>query len=144
MMFDKTNNEIYYLYFDPCVYYENSDVKVRLLLLPSQYECVFNLIRRKNSKDVILNSLFDLIKFKYSVETINVIYQKIVTNLYKTLYDKSLQKFNYSIENLSKNSNEIVNPRQYFLIKRKSIVKQTDIYYQLFKQLESSMVFIIF
>lgn len=104
---------------------------------------MFNLIRRKNSKEVILNSLYDLIKSKYSVKTINIIYQKIVTNLYKTLYDKSLQEFNNSIENLSKNSSEIVNPRQYFLIKRKSIVKQTDIYYHLFKQLDSSIVIYI-
>jgi len=69
-----------------------------------------------------------------------MIYQNIVTNLYKTLYDKSLQEFNNFLDNQNKSSHEIIHPRQYFLIKRKSIVKQSDVYYHLFKELESCIV----
>ena len=120
---------------------------------------MFNLIRRKNSKETILNGLFELIKSNYSIKILKIIFNKIVRRLYKTIYDqKNLSNDSNQLlsgdillmankNNSSQpNSCDLINPKVSFIIikiylaRKLVVIKQADIYYYLFRNLESNPV----
>jgi hypothetical protein len=133
---DKDTNCFYNVYFEPLIYYENVSIK---------YEAVFTLIRRKNSKDVIIHALYEMIKASYSIKILKIIFNKIVKQLHKNLYNKSIiGNFGNLTSNETeekKNSFELLNPKHFVLLRKKTIVKQPDIYYNLFKPFEYKQVF---
>ena len=86
---------------------------------------MFNLIRRKNSKDVIIYALFEMIKSKYSIKILKLIFNKIVKQLHKNFYNnkKMLRGTSVMINDGSgtnesdsnkKNSYELTNPQVKF------------------------------
>lgn len=103
------HNQFYVVYFDPLIYYENIQIK---------YEAIFNSLRRKNSKEVILKALYDMIKSGYSVKILKIIFNKIVKHLHKNLYNKKTVLSRYSSGMIGdndqidkKNSYELINPK---------------------------------
>lgn len=113
------------MYFDPNVFYEYS---------PIEYQAIFHLIRRKDSKNAVINGIFDLIKKKNSVKIIKLIFSRLVSD-YKLLLKPELMLSN-TLSILS--TQQITNPiemKNYGLIlnRKKMILKQTDIAESLFK-----------
>jgi hypothetical protein len=89
---------------------------------------VFNLIRRKNSKDVIIYALFEMIKSNYSIKILKLIFNKIVKQLHKNFYNNKKLFRGSSVmitdglgtnENDSnkRNSYELTNPQVKYNIK---------------------------
>jgi hypothetical protein len=84
---------------------------------------VFNLIRRKNSKDVIIHALFEMIRSNYSIKILKIIFNKIVKHLQKNLYNKkalargsSMIVGNDAVHEDKKNSYDLTNPQVNLLI----------------------------
>jgi hypothetical protein len=86
---------------------------------------VFNLIRRKNSKDVIIYALFEMIKSKYSIKILKLIFNKIVKQLHKNFYNNKKMLRGTSVmitdgsvtndtDSNKKNSYELTNPHVKF------------------------------
>ena len=129
---------LYNVYFDPEIYYENSTNK---------YEALINLTRRKHNKDIIIKGLYELIKSKQKIVFIKEIFKNIVSEIIKNrlksennleiskeLKDKSEQL----IDKLEQyNKPEILPiPFQYTVIKKKDLINQLDIYFELFNSFE--------
>ena len=135
------NDILYYIYFDPMIYYDNAS---------SKYEALLNLTRRKNSKEVIMHGLYELVKSNKNVRLIKEIFASIAN---QTVENKLMNNINISGVTLTKEkqirslslinhleefleSNELPIPFQDIFIKKKSLVVQSDIYYKLFKQIQ--------
>ena len=86
--FDEDNNNIsddkspilyfllYNIYFDTLIYYEYAD---------SKYEALVNLTRRKYSKEVIINGLYEMFKSNKDSKLIRQIFKCIVKQIVKNL-----------------------------------------------------------
>ncbi len=81
---------------------------------------MFNLIRRKNSKDVIIYSLYEMIKSNFSIKILKLIFNKIAKQLGKNFYNRKTFRATSSITNdilaadndaLKKNSYDLTNPQ---------------------------------
>ena len=81
---------------------------------------MFNLIRRKNSKDVIIYSLYEMIKSNYSIKILKLVFNKIAKQLGKNFYNKKNFRGSTTITNDllvtenetgKKNSYELTNPQ---------------------------------
>lgn len=138
VIYEHSTSQHYITYFDPMIYYENTGVK---------YEAVFNLIRRKHSKDVIIHAMHEMIKSNYSVKIIKVIFNKIVKQLHKNLFNNKNMLGNRIIQTQNthdfeerRNSYDLSNNKHYMLLRKKTIVKQPDMYYHLFKPFEHKNV----
>jgi hypothetical protein len=139
VIYEQSTSQHYIAYFDPMIYYENTQVK---------YEAVFNLIRRKHSKEVIIHAMYEMIKSNYSVKIIKVIFNKIVKQLHKNLFNNknmigatiSRVLQNSQEHEEKRNSYDLSNPRHYMLLRKKTIIRQPDMYYHLFKPFEHKNV----
>ena len=116
-MLDLTKDKFYIIYFDPVIFYDQSQI---------DYQAILHLIRRSNSKKAIINGLFDLIKNKNCIKVIKLIFSKLITD-YKSLIKKDISNSTIKDETL-----EIKN-KFYLQEKRNSIIKQSDISEELFK-----------
>jgi hypothetical protein len=125
---ESEGGSVYLVYFDPQIYYETSSTK---------YEAVFNLIRRQNAREVIIQALFKMIESNFSFKVMKVIFNKIVKTLQKNSYkpgDEVLMlTAGESDDNVRKQSYALSAPEKFILLKKKSNLKQSDIYYGLFK-----------
>lgn len=105
--------------FEPLVFYENTNLKVSNFYL-KKFEAIFSLLRRKHSKEVILNALYDLIKSNYSIKIIKMIFEKI-SHLIKKVFLPSKNRIlnrNHSIAygekfEDNKNSFDLIKPIVY-------------------------------
>ena len=85
-----------------------------------------------------------MIKSNYSIKILKIIFNKIVKQLHKNLYanknlaGKNLNKIlaNATEGDEKRNSYDLTNPKHYILLRKKTIVKQPDLYYNLFKPFE--------
>ena len=89
-----------------------------------KYKAIYNLLRRKNSKETILRALYDLIKSKYSIKILISLFNIIIKRLYKSNNKKRKSVQNHEINSLidssnNKNNNsdlfsfELLNPKVY-------------------------------
>ena len=90
-----TNGDILYfllynIYFDTLLYYEYAD---------SKYIALINLTRRKHSKEVIINGLYEMIKSNKDIELIRQIFKCIVKQIVKNhLKNNNAVKLNPNTE----------------------------------------------
>jgi hypothetical protein len=135
----KNNNFILYnVYFDPDIYYENC---------VNKYEALINLTRRKHNKKTIIKGLYELIKSKQKIVFIKEIFKNIVSEIIKNRL-KSENNIEISKE-LKDKSEQLIDqleyytkpeilpiPFQYTVIKKKDLINQLDIFFELFKSFE--------
>ena len=62
---------LYNIYFDTFIYYDYAD---------SKYEALINLTRRRHSKEVIINGLYEMIKSNKDIKLIRQIFKSIQIN----------------------------------------------------------------
>ena len=135
---------LYNIYFDTLIYYEYAD---------SKFEALINLTRRKHSKEVIINGLYEMIKSNRDIKLIRQIFKCIVKQIVK-----NHMKHNNSIRLTAHNEkkgellmnqletfrepSELPIPFQYTIFKRKDLINQMDIYTKLFNIIENNSKFV--
>ena len=131
---------LYNIYFDTEIYYEYAD---------SKYEALINLTRRKHSKEVIINGLYEMIKSNRDIKLIRQIFKCIVKQIVKNhlkhsnsikLNEKTEKKGELLMSQLEtfREPSELPIPFQYTIFKKKDLINQMDIYTKLFNTIENN------
>ena len=131
---------LYNIYFDPSIYYDYSD---------SKYDALVNLTRRKHSKEVIINGLYEMIKSNKDIKLIRQIFKSIVKQIIKNnLKNNRAIKINKYTEEKSellmsqietfREPSELPIPFQYTIFKKRDLINQMDIYTKLFNIIENN------
>jgi hypothetical protein len=144
-----TNSDILYfflynIYFDTLLYYEYAD---------SKYDALINLTRRKHSKEVIINGLYEMIKSNKDIKLIKQIFKCIVKQIVKNhLKNSNSIKLNPNTEKKGellmsqlesfREPSELPIPFQYTLFKKKDLINQMDIYTKLFNIIENNSKYV--
>ncbi len=87
-----------------------------------------------------------MIKSNYSIKIIKITFNKIIKQLNKDLYKGSNSRNSLieSIEEERKNSYDLLSPKNFIMKRKKTIIKQPDLYYNIFKNIENKNVSIFF
>ena len=131
---------LYNIYFDTLIYYEYAD---------SKFEALINLTRRKHSKEVIINGLYEMIKSNRDIKLIRQIFKCIVKQIVKNhlkhsnsikLNEKTEKKGELLMSQLEtfREPSELPIPFQYTIFKKKDLINQMDIYTKLFNTIENN------
>ena len=131
---------LYNIYFDPLIYYTYSD---------SKFDALVNLTRRKHSKEVIINGLYEMIKSKKDIKLIRQIFKSIVKQIIKNhLKNNRAIRLNKFTEQKSemlmsqletfREPSELPIPFQYTIFKKRDLINQMDIYNKLFNTIENN------
>ena len=131
---------LYNIYFDPLIYYTYSD---------SKFDALINLTRRKHSKEVIINGLYEMIKSKKDIKLIRQIFKSIVKQIIKNhLKNNRAIRLNKFTEQKSemlmskletfREPSELPIPFQYTIFKKRDLINQMDIYNKLFNTIENN------
>ena len=131
---------LYNIYFDPFIYYIYSD---------SKFDALVNLTRRKHSKEVIINGLYEMIKSKRDIKLIRQIFKSIVKQIIKNhLKNNRAIRLNKFTEQKSemlmsqletfREPSELPIPFQYTIFKKRDLINQMDIYNKLFNTIENN------
>lgn len=118
---DIEKENFYILYFDSNIYMQQTN---------KEFYSIIDIMRRQNSKEVVLSSIYNLIKEKRPIKAIKIVFSKIVNE-----YKLSLSANNSLISNLSgvvSNDYEIYNLESFMLMK-KILIKPTDLSLSVFK-----------
>jgi len=129
---------LYNIYFDPLIYYTYSD---------SKFDALVNLTRRKHSKEVVINGIYEMIKSNKDIKLIRQIFKNIVKQIIKNHLKNSraikLNKFTEEKTELLmsqletfREPSELPIPFQYTIFKKRDLINQMDIYYKLFNTIE--------
>ena len=135
---------LYNIYFDTLIYYNYAD---------SKYEALTNLTRRKHSKEVIINGLYEMIKSNKDIKLIRQIFKCIVKQIVKNhLKNSNTIKMNALNEKKSemlmnqletfREPSELPIPFQYTIFKKKDLINQMDIYTKLFNIINNNSKFV--
>ena len=135
---------LYNIYFDTLIYYEFAD---------SKYEALVNLTRRKHSKEVIINGLYEMIKSNKDIKLIRQIFKCIVKQIVKNhLKHNNSIKLNPNTEKKGellmnqletfREPSELPIPFQYTIFKKKDLINQMDIYTKLFNTIENNSKYV--
>ena len=135
---------LYNIYFDTLLYYEYAD---------SKYEALINLTRRKHSKEVIINGLYEMIKSNKDIKLIRQIFKCIVKQIVKNhLKNNNAVKLNPNTEKKGellmaqletfREPSELPIPFQYTIFKKKDLINQMDIYTKLFNIIENNSKYV--
>ena len=135
---------LYNLYFDPLIYYEYAD---------SKFDALINLTRRKHSKEVIINGLYEMIKSNKDIKLIKQIFECIVKQIVKNhLKSSNSIKLNEYTEQKSellmsqletfRDPCELPIPFQYTIFKKKDLINQMDIYTKLFNIIQNNSKYV--
>ena len=135
---------LYNIYFDAVIYYEYAD---------SKFEALINLTRRRHSKEVIINGLYEMIKSNKDIKLIRQIFKCIVKQIVKNhLKNSNAIKVNAYTEQRGellmtqletfREPSELPIPFQYTLFKKKDLINQMDIYTKLFNIIENNSKFV--
>ena len=131
---------LYNIYFDPLIYYTYSY---------SKFDALVNLTRRKHSKEVIINGLYEMIKSKKDIKLIRQIFKSIVKQIIKNnLKNNRAIRLNKFTEEKSqqlmsqletfREPSELPIPFQYTIFKKRDLINQMDIYFKLFNTIENN------
>jgi len=113
---------------------ENNDKKDKRFL--SLYEIYYNIIHRKNSTDIFIKGLFNLIKNDENSNLILNLFKEIVA-IIKNNNPKNLFLINNN-NNLNENeSKNLIYPFDIILKHKKNNITQRDIFYKLFTKFEN-------
>ena len=113
---------------------ENNDKKDKRFL--SLYEIYYNIIHRKNSTDIFIKGLFNLIKNDENSNVILNLFKEIVA-IIKNNNPKNLFLINNN-NNLNENeSKNLIYPFDIILKHKKNNITQRDIFYKLFTKFEN-------
>ena len=135
---------LYNIYFDTFIYYDYAD---------SKYEALVNLTRRRHSKEVIINGLYEMIKSNKDIKLIRQIFKCIVKQIIKNhLKNSSSIKMNAMTEKKGeqlmnqletfREPSELPIPFQYTIFKKKDLINQMDIYTKLFNIIENNSKYV--
>jgi hypothetical protein len=135
---------LYNIYFDAVIYYEYAD---------SKFEALINLTRRRHSKEVIINGLYEMIKSNKDIKLIRQIFKCIAKQIVKNhLKNSNAIKMNAYTEQRGellmtqletfREPSELPIPFQYTLFKKKDLINQMDIYTKLFNIIENNSKFV--
>jgi hypothetical protein len=135
---------LYNIYFDAVIYYEYAD---------SKFEALINLTRRRHSKEVIINGLYEMIKSNKDIKLIRQIFKCIAKQIVKNhLKNSNAIKMNAYTEKRGellmtqletfREPSELPIPFQYTLFKKKDLINQMDIYTKLFNIIENNSKFV--
>ena len=135
---------LYNIYFDPLIYYEYAD---------SKFDALINLTRRKHSKEVIINGLYEMIKRNKDIKLIKQIFECIVKQIVKNhLKSSNSIKLNEYTEQKSellmsqletfRDPCELPIPFQYTIFKKKDLINQMDIYTKLFNIIQNNSKYV--
>ena len=135
---------LYNIYFDPLIYYEYAD---------SKFDALINLTRRKHSKEVIINGLYEMIKSNKDIKLIKQIFECIVKQIVKNhLKSSNSIKLNEYTEQKSellmsqletfRDPCELPIPFQYTIFKKKDLINQMDIYTKLFNIIQNNSKYV--
>jgi len=135
---------LYNIYFDTFIYYDYAD---------SKYEALINLTRRRHSKEVIINGLYEMIKSNKDIKLIRQIFKCIVKQIIKNhLKNSSSIKMNAMTEKKGeqlmnqletfREPSELPIPFQYTIFKKKDLINQMDIYTKLFNIIENNSKYV--
>ena len=135
---------LYNIYFDTLIYYEFAD---------SKFEALINLTRRKHSKEVIINGLYEMIKSNKDIKLIRQIFKCIVKQIVKNhLKHNNSIKLNPNAEKKGellmnqletfREPSELPIPFQYTIFKKKDLINQMDIYTKLFNTIENNSKYV--
>ena len=131
---------LYNIYFDTLIYYEYES---------SKFEALINLTRRKHSKEVIINGLYEMIKSNKNIKLIRQIFKCIVKQIVKNhlkhnnsiklnpITEKKGEQLMNQLESFREPS-ELPIPFQYTIFKKKDLINQMDIYTKLFNIIENN------
>jgi len=131
---------LYNIYFDPLIYYT---------YCYSKFDALVNLTRRKHSKEVIINGLYEMIKSKKDIKLIRQIFKSIVKQIIKNnLKNNRAIRLNKFTEEKSqqlmsqletfREPSELPIPFQYTIFKKRDLINQMDIYFKLFNTIENN------
>ena len=131
---------LYNIYFDPLIYYTYSD---------SKFDALINLTRRKHSKEVIINGLYEMIKSGKDIKLLRQIFKCIVKQIIKNhLKNNRAIKLNkFTVEKSEilmsqletfREPSELPIPFQYTIFKKRDLINQIDIYTNLFNTIENN------
>ena len=135
---------LYNIYFDTLIYYEYAD---------SKFDALINLTRRKHSKEVIINGLYEMIKSNKDIKLIKQIFKCIVKQIVKNhLKSNNSIKLNEYTEKKSellmnqletfRDPSELPIPFQYTIFKKKDLINQMDIYNKLFNIIQNNSKYV--
>ena len=120
IVIDLQNKHLYFTYFDPEIFSQQAQ---------REYYTIFDLLRRKNSKDIILNILFTMINQKYPIKIFKSIFAKLIQD-----YKLTVVTDDNIINNIAKLSQDFeISSLQSLMIKKKMCIKPTEICHDLFK-----------
>lgn len=107
----------------------------------TKYDILVNLLRRKNAKEIILNSLFKIIYEKEKFINVVKILKEIVKQFIQTSPNAILNS-NSKNENINDENNPSELPKliEMFVYHKKVIIKQSEIFYILFKKFENEQL----
>ena len=131
---------LYNIIFDPLIYYTYSD---------SKFDALVNLTRRKHSKEVIINGLYEMIKSGKDIKLIREIFKSIVKQIIKNHLKNNrairLNKFTEEKSELLmsqletfREPSELPIPFQYTIFKKRDLINQMDIYFKLFSTIQNN------
>ena len=131
---------LYNIYFEPQIYYT---------YCYSKFDALVNLTRRKHSKEVIINGLYEMIKSNKDIKLIRQIFKSIVKQIVKNhLKNNRAIRLNKFTEQKSeqlmtqletfREPSELPIPFQYTIFKKRDLINQMDIYYKLFNIIENN------
>ena len=131
---------LYNIYFDPLIYYTYSD---------SKYDALVNLTRRKHSKEVVINGIYEMIKSGKDIKLIRELFKSIVKQIIKNhLKNNRAIRLNKFTEEKSeiimsqletfREPSELPIPFQYTIFKKRDLINQMDIYFKLFNTIENN------
>ena len=135
---------LYNIYFDPLIYYLYSD---------SKFDALVNLTRRKHSKEVIINGLYEMIKSGKDIKLLRLIFKCIVKQIVKNhlknnkairlnkITEQKSELLMNQLENFREPS-ELPIPFQYTIFKKRDLINQMDIYTKLFNTIENNSRFV--
>ena len=135
---------LYNIYFDTLIYYEYES---------SKFEALINLTRRKHSKEVIINGLYEMIKSNRDIKLIRQIFKCIVKQIVKNhlkhnnsikinaFTEKKGEQLMNQLETFREPS-ELPIPFQYTIFKKKDLINQMDIYTKLFNIIENNSKYV--
>ena len=135
---------LYNIYFDTYIYYDYAD---------SKYEALVNLTRRRHSKEVIINGLYEMIKSNKDIKLIRQIFKCIVKQIVKNhLKNSNSIKMNSYTEKKGeqlmnqletfREPSELPIPFQYTIFKKKDLINQMDIYTKLFNIIDNNSKYV--
>lgn len=120
---------------------QNNQNKQKKEMKITKYDILVNLLRRKNAKEIILDSLYKIIYEKEKFINVVKILQEIVKQFIQTSPNAILNA-NSKNEILTDENNPSELPKliEMFVYHKKVIIKQSDIFYFLFKKFENEQL----